>query len=528
MSKARLSPLLLPAVLVCFLRISPAAADTLGPEFRVNAYTTSSQANPVIASDSGGNFVVVWDSYTEDGSSLGVFGRRYTSTGAPVGAEFQVNTHTTDHQNSPSVASGSGGNFVVVWASYVQDGDLDGVFGQRYSGAGASLGAEFRVNTHTTQTQSTPSVASDSSGNFVVVWQSYPQDSGSYGIFGQRFASTGALLGVEFRVNSFTTDVQKSPSVASDAGGNFVVVWESLIQDGDTYGVFGKRYGSAGAPLGAEFRVNTYTTGDQRFPSVASDSSGNFFVVWQSSQDAASLGVFGQRYASTGARLGVEFRVNTYTTDVQRSPSVASDSGGNFVVVWQTFSQDGSGSAVFGQRYSSTGAPLGTEFRANTYTTGGQTVPSVASGTSGSFFVVWSSSTQDGDNYGVFGQGLCPTPLTDVSVSSTGSLSVCTTSTGGTVTVADTGGGVNVHQWFYRALPAGMYVPIGGQTGTMYVVSGGDFGGPGLYAVVCRTTPSCGAPIISGENVQVTVAQDNTPPSVTAPASLTATQTLCM
>jgi hypothetical protein len=42
--------------------------------------------------------------------------------------------------------------------------------------------------------------------------------------------------------------------------------------------------GSAGAqiPAGAEFHVNTYTTGPQTSAKVASDANGNFVVVWES------------------------------------------------------------------------------------------------------------------------------------------------------------------------------------------------------------------------------------------------------
>jgi len=107
-----------------------------------------------------------------------------------------------------------------------------------------------------------------------------------------------------------------------------------------------------GDPLGPEFRVNTFTTSDQRRPSVAADGAGNFVVLWQSlSQDGAGLGVFGQRYASSGIPLGPEFLVNTYTSLAQAAPSVAADSFGNFVVAWQSLNQDGSGYGVFGQRY---------------------------------------------------------------------------------------------------------------------------------------------------------------------------------
>ena len=33
-------------------------------------------------------------------------------------------------------------------------------------------------------------------------------------------------------------------------------------------------------PLGPEFQVNSYTTNNQWFPSVAADDDGNFVVVW--------------------------------------------------------------------------------------------------------------------------------------------------------------------------------------------------------------------------------------------------------
>ena len=53
-------------------------------------------------------------------------------TPAPQGAEFQVNTFTTDYQRAPSVAGvGSAGGFVVAWQSFTQDGYDEGVFGQR-------------------------------------------------------------------------------------------------------------------------------------------------------------------------------------------------------------------------------------------------------------------------------------------------------------------------------------------------------------------------------------------------------------
>jgi hypothetical protein len=287
-----------------------------------------------VASDSSGNFVVVWASY-QDGSSFGVFGQRYDTSGAPRGPEFRVNTYTTGDQREPAVASDSSGNFLVVW-------DSNDVFGQVFASSGAPLGREFRV-TYTTKGFE-PAVASDSSGNFLVVWNSDGD------IFGRICCSSTRVLGPAFRVNTYTTDLQFDPALASDSFGNFVVVWMSDEQDGSDWGVFGQRYDSSGAPLGPEFRVNTYTTSFQSFPAVASDPSGNFVVVWESFQEYGySDGIFGQRYDSTGAALGPEFHVNTPTTSGADWPTVASDASGKFVVVWMG---GGEGVDVFGQRFS--------------------------------------------------------------------------------------------------------------------------------------------------------------------------------
>ena len=87
--------------------------------------------------------------------------------------------------------------------------------------------------------------------------------------------------------------------------------------------------------LGPEFQVNSYTTNYQRRPGIAADGSGNFVVVWESNgQDGSGRGVFGQRYDSAGLRVGSEFQVNGYTTSYQDRPAVAADGSGNFVVVW--------------------------------------------------------------------------------------------------------------------------------------------------------------------------------------------------
>jgi heme oxygenase len=377
--------------------------NPLGPEFRVNTYTTDDQAQPSVAADSAGNFVVVWQSGPYPNN---IFGQRYASSGAPLGAEFRVNAVPNGLNNTlPAAAADPAGNFVVIWNQSPLTGtDLRG---QRFASSGAPLGGEFDVGGSGYPFDA--AVASDSAGNFVVVWHDLFPIPTAANVFGQRYASSGSPLGAPFQVNTYTTGLQSATSVAVNPSGSFVVVWNSDTQDGSGLGVFGQRFDSSGAPLGSEFRVNTYTTSSQQLPSVAADPSGNFVVVWQSeSQDGSSAGIFGQRYASSGAPLGPEFLVNTFTTSYQRRPSVGADAAGNFVVVWESALQDGSSTGIAGQRFSGSGEPLGSEFLVNTYTTNGQAQPSVAADAFGDFVVVWESDLQDGSGAGVYGQRYRP------------------------------------------------------------------------------------------------------------------------
>jgi hypothetical protein len=379
----------------------------VGAHFQVNTYTTSSQGGPAVSSASDGSFVVVWSSYGQDDSGGSVQGQRFDASGAREGTEFQVNTYTIDAQESPAVSWTANASFVVVWQSFGQDGSDRSVQGQRFAAGGTPEGTEFQVNTYTTDEQRFPAVASTEDGSFVVVWQSYGRDGNGLSIQGQRFAASGAREGTEFQVNTYTTYYQYRPAISSAADGSFIVVWHSYGPDGARFSIQGQRFDASGAREGSEFQVNTYTTEEQRFPAIASAEDGSFVVVWESwAQDDSGWSIQGQRFAANGAREGTEFQVNTYTTSNQTFCSVSSAADGSFVVAWQSYGQDGSrfSTSIQGQRFAANGAPDGTEFRVDTFTTSDQGASAVSTAADGSFVVVWHGWGDDGDESGVQGQ----------------------------------------------------------------------------------------------------------------------------
>jgi hypothetical protein len=172
----------------------------LSGDFRVNPSTTGNLNSPEVAADPDGNFVAIWDGPSPSDPDGGIRGRRYTSGGTALGDEFPINSYTAGAQRNEAVAVDADGDFVVVWASGGSAGsDSDGysIQGRRFSSSGAALGSQFQVNTDTTGDQVAPAVAAPSDGDFVVVWKSYGS-SGNDSIQGQRFlapAPSGGLLG---------------------------------------------------------------------------------------------------------------------------------------------------------------------------------------------------------------------------------------------------------------------------------------------------------------------------------------------
>jgi len=211
------------------------------------------------------------------------------------------------------------------------------------------------------------------------------------------FDKTGLPLSPEFRVNTYTESYQGRPAAAMDKNGNFIIVWESSGQDGDGMGIFGQRYSSSGQPQGQEFQVNTFTKNDQNQPAVVVDNEGNFVVVWTSfNQDGDKTGIFAQRFKPDGSPRRKEFQVNTKTQGWQEHPDIAVDGQGNFVICWQSYEDADQAYDIFARKYTKNGLPEGPEFKVNTKTDYWQVMPGVDADSEGNMIFCWQSQTEEG------------------------------------------------------------------------------------------------------------------------------------
>ena len=239
--------------------------QTVGDEFRVNSFMENGQDRSDVTILKDGGLIITWESSNQDGSSSGIYAQRYDSTGAPIGGEFQVNTETNDGQKYTSSTALEDGGFVITWTSAKQDGSGEGIYAQRYDSAGGAVGEEFQVNSFTRDWQIFSSVAGLNDGGFVITWSSRYQDGSGYGIYAQRYDSAGQATGGEFLVNSFTSLDQLYSNITALEDGGFVITWTSYGLDGSDWGIYAQRYDSSGMVVGEETRLNEITRGSQSF-----------------------------------------------------------------------------------------------------------------------------------------------------------------------------------------------------------------------------------------------------------------------
>ena len=317
-----------------------AAGNLIGGEFRINQTTTNDQHYASVAMNGSGEFVVAWTSASEDGSGNGVYARRYDAAGNPLGNEFLVNATTSGDQDSPVVAMGADGRFLIVWEGN-GPGDSGGIFGRWYDAAGTP-GSEVRINTVTSGLQGEPSVDMSPDGRAVVVWDD------PNGVQAQRFDASGTASGAPINVSPMISAGEADVAMAAD--GSFAVVWRQTVSD---IGICLQRYDAAGSAIGIIQIVSTTISGDQTNPSIAMDDAGDFVVVWEGVGTGDSDGVFGRLYDASGNAQGLEFLINQTTSNTQSMTSAVMLDATNYAVVWSG-EGPGDSNGVFARQFGTT------------------------------------------------------------------------------------------------------------------------------------------------------------------------------
>ncbi|MBI1176029.1 hypothetical protein GC207_01165 [bacterium] len=344
----------------------------------MNVTGAGDQLQPRIARFSDGSHVIVWQGGT--GSEESIFGRALNADGLFVGdSDSRINTHTGTSKVTPAIASLDNGNGVIAWGSFGQDDPnnplgsrrgLQGVYAQIVTSDLSKVGGEFQVNQTTEFSQRTPAIAKTSGGKFVIAWvtehltgSGQSENVDAVNIMARVYdANNGQPLSDEFRVNT-STNICANPSLVGTSDGGFTIVWSerNLGDPENSWDVVGRHFVVGSTAVAEQFKINTFTYGDQYRPSIAGTGSQQM-VVWSSmGQDGQQEGVFG-RVISLGQLSGGEFQVNTTTVSRQILPVVAAQSDDSFLVTWSSFAGGIGSFDLFSQRLATSlpqpGAPV--------------------------------------------------------------------------------------------------------------------------------------------------------------------------
>ena len=380
---------------------------------KVNQTASVGQTLPSVAMDANGDYVVAWGDQTAR-YEYNVDARVYNKAGQAQTGEIVVGT--TIGVPRPSVAMDANGDFVVTWQVLNSASFLYGVDAQRYNLGGQPQGSTITLtsgDSHATMGES-PKVAMDSAGDFTIAYQGY--DANLFGIFAQRYNSSGVAQGSTFGVNSVTTGNQSGPSIAMDSAGDFVIAWQDGGQ-AQNPGIYAQRYNSSGVAQGGNTAISTITASQNvsspANASVAMEPTGQYVIAWQYTQTASGTGngfqaIGAQAFDSVGNALTGTIAVSAAANEAQGNPSVAIDSEGDFVVTWAETQGANATGTVIAQRVDASGTLIGdngggAQFLPSTQSGDSQTMPKVASDPYGDTVIVWqskpSSSSSNRDVY---------------------------------------------------------------------------------------------------------------------------------
>jgi hypothetical protein len=364
------------ALAIALALAAPAAAGAQLPQssrlFLLSSCYTCAHHNPTIAGNAAGDFLASWVEPVS-GLSEGVFARFFQGAQAPLGDDFQVASGGpgTPPQFDGAAAADAKGNFVLAWASIVDD--QSAILAQRFDARGNPLGGQISVASDAASSPSSPAdfkpaVAATPDGGFVVAWISLAngdQPADSPRVMMRAFDSTGAAGGPAVQLNTGLA-LSDRPSVCVSATGRVHAAWSFadvlLPFQPSPVGVVVRRIAPGGAPLGPE-QVVAPAVDSETSVAVGCGPGNTYVVAWQTAQPPAAAGsdIVAQRFTRRGRAVGSTFVLNQLTDGDQKNPALVFDATGALVAVWE--GNPGGVAWVRGRRFAGDGTPLSDEFR---------------------------------------------------------------------------------------------------------------------------------------------------------------------
>ena len=434
------------------------------PSFRISETSTllpdrGAGSAEIAFNPDDNEYLVVWESdgLTELKGVTDIFGRRVSgATNERIGIDFRISSMSDGDKNHRSngpkvVYNRTAREYLVVWNGsglFNSPDKFFEVYGQRLSRTVKAIGSSFRisfttdlgkVNSNFVRGSSEADVTWNSTDNeYLVIWKGMGEleDVVKMEIYGQRLKANGELMGKYFRISHTTNQGNNfhasAPAIAYNSRDNqYLVVWSGGFKNQSQVEVWGTGLSAGGVGSKPDFRISQVTdiganrrAGSPRV--VYANTNNEYFVVFQANGvggegNAEVHEIFGQRIdASTLTEIGSnDFRISNTVEAGNRAnkPAVAFNSVvKEYFVIWRSIPENAP-SEIFGQRISSAGTEVETDFQISNISAVGKdrsvNKSSLTHHTgTGDYFVVWQGNGLPEANAAkkteIFGQQLGP------------------------------------------------------------------------------------------------------------------------
>ncbi|UCG70011.1 MAG: exo-alpha-sialidase [Thermoplasmata archaeon] len=309
------------------------------PNIKVNT-GSENQTFPAMAIDSKGTLYVVWEDDRNGDSDIYFAkstdgGQTWTNPNKKVNIDTAGDGFPNMDQNTPCIAVDSEGTIYVAWTDDRWD-DTDIYFAKSTNGGVDWTNPNVRINTDSTSTtQRNPTIAVDSEGVIYIAWQD--QITGDYDIhFARSTDGGGNWTKPSVKVNSDTSSrEQNNPSIAVDSSGTIFLVWQD--NRWNNYDIYYAKSTNGGTSwTHPNIKINSDTGSARQYnPSLAVSYTGTLYAAWHDYRNANADIYFAYSTNQGENWTHPNLRVNQPPTDTQHVPAIAVGINGPVYVAWQ-------------------------------------------------------------------------------------------------------------------------------------------------------------------------------------------------
>ncbi len=260
----------------------------------------------------------------------------------------------SDTDTGAQVATDGLGNWVAVWASndnYVGLPEVD-ILVSRSDDDGDTWSAPETLNSNSATSafgiDERPQITTDGAGNWLAVWQSDRAEAQNF-IFDILFARStdaGLTWTAAARISIADGIDETMPDITTDRAGTWLAVWSQADFEGSDLWI-SRSFDNAGTwsqPERLEPQFSHIDVGDDLRAQVATDESGNWVIVWDSTDTllGAALGSDADILISNSTDTLTWTFPQTVNHEAASdssndlSPQITVDAAGNWVVVWES------------------------------------------------------------------------------------------------------------------------------------------------------------------------------------------------